>query len=58
MISPEQLKKWRAEASSAYHSAVDEYCPKDEFFALIDEVERLQAQVALAIECHESRGGA
>lgn len=58
MISPEQLKRWRSEAKGAMHSAVDEYCPKDEFFALIDEVERLQAQVALAIACNESRGGA
>lgn len=31
-------------AKDALHSAVDEYCPKDEFFALLDEVERLRAE--------------
>lgn len=42
-ITKEQIAEWRAEEGNGMRSAVGEYTP-DEFWMLLDEIERLQAE--------------
>jgi len=43
MINKETREEWRKLAKEAMHSWVGEYCPKDEFFALLDYIDELEA---------------
>lgn len=41
-VCKEVRDDWRKQAEGAMHSAVWEYCPKDEFFALLDYIDELE----------------
>jgi hypothetical protein len=56
-ITKEKLQEWREESAQAMHSALWEYCPKDEFNALCAEVERLQIKLeAVKNVCQDKAG--
>lgn len=41
MIEKATIADWRSRSTQAMHSALDEYCPKDEFNDLLDAYEEI-----------------